>query len=62
VSIFTILFGLSLFAAGVYGILLNWWILTDFAGVIIPLCLVMFGFISVMAGISTIKDNRRKSR
>ncbi len=61
-SVLTMIFGLSLFAAGVYGIFLNWWLLTDFAGVIIPLCLVLFGCISVAAGVGTIKDNRRQRR
>ena len=57
-AILTILMGLCLLSFGIYGIISNWWLVADLAGVVIPLCLVIFGLVSVLAGISTIKEKR----
>ena len=58
-AILKILISLCLLSFGIYGIINNWWLVADLAGVVIPLCLVIFGLVSVLAGISTIKEKRR---
>lgn len=58
-NILKIIIGLFLFSFGIYGILINWWSLTDLLAVIIPMCLIFFGLISILAGISTIKEKKK---
>ncbi|SLM32766.1 Putative membrane protein, magnetosome protein MamI. Homolog to mamI of MV-1 [Desulfamplus magnetovallimortis] len=59
-TIFQIMIGIILLALGVYGILVHWWALVDLASVVIPVCLVFFGVLSVLTGISTIRENRQE--
>jgi len=55
-TILQILIGVSLLAFGIYGILIHWWTLVDLASVVIPFCLVLFGILSVLAGVSSMKE------
>ena len=59
-KILQILLGLFLLSFGLYGIFANWWLVEDYAGILIPLCLVLFGVISILAGISGIKEKKAK--
>jgi len=58
VKILQILLGLFLLSFGLYGILENWWLVEDYASILIPLCLVIFGVIAVLAGISAVKEKK----
>ena len=51
-----IILGICLLSLGIYGILENWWLVVDFAGVIIPSSLIIFGAIAVFSGINAIKE------
>jgi hypothetical protein len=55
-SILQIFIGISLLTLGVYGILIHWWTLVDLASVVIPLCLVLFGVLSILTGISSMRE------
>lgn len=53
-----IFIGISLLCFGLYGILVHWWTIVDLAGVIIPLSLVIFGILALLAGISTVREKQ----
>ncbi|MBF0102172.1 MAG: hypothetical protein HQK77_14815 [Desulfobacterales bacterium] len=53
-----ILFGLCLISSGVYGIVSNWWAVADFVGVVVPLLLIVFGVVSVLAGVTLITTKK----
>lgn len=55
-SILNIIFGLCLISLGIYGIVSNWWAVADLISVAIPLILIIFGVVSTMAGLSSIKE------
>lgn len=57
-SILNIIFGLCLISLGIYGIVSNWWAVADFISVAIPLVLIIFGVVSTMAGLSSIKERK----
>ncbi len=58
-SMLNIIFGLCLTSLGIIGIVTNWWAVADFVGVVIPLIMIIFGVISILAGLSTVKEKRR---
>jgi len=58
-SILNIIFGLCLTSLGIIGIVTNWWAVADFVGVVIPLIMIIFGVISILAGLSATKEKRR---
>ncbi|MBW1675551.1 MAG: hypothetical protein JRF30_03270 [Deltaproteobacteria bacterium] len=47
-----IIFGLCLLCAGIFGIMRNWWAVVDFVRVVIPVAVVIFGVLSILAGLS----------
>lgn len=57
-SILNIIFGLCLISLGIYGIVSNWWAVADLISVAIPLILIIFGVVSTMAGLSSIKGRK----
>ena len=50
-----IIFGLCLLSFGIIGIMNNWWAVLDFVRVVIPVGLLIFGVISILAGLSSLK-------
>jgi hypothetical protein len=57
-TIINIILGLCLICLGVAGIVTNWWAVADFFNVVIPLILVIFGVVSTLAGLSSIKQRK----
>lgn len=57
-SLLNIIFGLCLISLGIYGIVSNWWAVADVISVAIPLILIIFGVVSTMAGLSSIKERK----
>jgi len=47
-----IIFGLCLLCLGIFGIVRNWWAVVDFVRVVIPVAVVIFGVLSILAGLS----------
>ena len=47
-----IIVGLCLLCMGIVGVVINWWAVVDFVRVVIPLALLIFGVLSVVAGVS----------
>jgi len=58
VSLLNIIFGLCLISLGIYGIVSSWWAVADLISVAIPLILIIFGVVSTMAGLSSIKERK----
>ena len=57
-----IFFGLCLLCLGISGIITNWWSVVDFVVVMVPILLVVFGSLSVMAGLSRLGERGRLGR
>ncbi len=57
-SLLNIIFGLCLISLGIYGIVSSWWAVADLISVAIPLILIIFGVVSTMAGLSSIKERK----
>ncbi|CAN2041298.1 MamI-2 [Candidatus Magnetomoraceae bacterium gMMP-15] len=55
-----ILLGVCLLSMGVAGITNNWWAVVDFVSVIIPLLMIYFGVISLLAGLSARKEQKER--
>lgn len=53
-----ILFGLILFALGIWGLLRNWHGFVDLLWVVVPVLLVMGGIIAVVSGVSNFSRTR----
>ncbi|MBF0240872.1 MAG: hypothetical protein HQK64_00150 [Desulfamplus sp.] len=58
-SILQFIFGFFLLCLGIYGVVTHWWIFVDLASVIIDILLVLFGTLSIIAGISSIREKAR---
>jgi len=52
-SFLHILLGICLLSLGIAGIASNWWAVLDFVSVVIPIIMVFFGVISILAGINS---------
>nr|WCC90961.1 magnetosome protein MamI-5 [Desulfobacteraceae bacterium] len=52
-AVIHILLGICLLSLGIAGIASNWWAVLDFVSVIIPLIMLFFGVISIIAGFNT---------
>lgn len=47
--------GIIALALGLWGIMRNWYMFVDIIGVIIPLALISFGIVALLAGIRSVK-------
>lgn len=54
-----IIFGLCMLCFGIIVILSNWWAVIDFVKVIIPLVVLVFGVLSILTGISSMKKSSK---
>ena len=54
-----IIFGLCLLCLGTIGIVSNWWAVLDFVGVVIPVGVLFFGVLSLMAGLNGLKKSSK---
>ena len=41
-----------------FGIITNWWAVFDFVKVVVPVGIVIFGVLSILAGISSVKKSK----
>lgn len=53
-----IIVGLCLLCFGIFGIITNWWAVFDFVKVVVPVGIVIFGVLSILAGISSVKKSK----
>ena len=51
-----IIIGLCLLCLGICGIANSWWAVIDFVNVVIPTALVIFGILSILAGLKSRKQ------
>lgn len=54
-----IILGLCFLCLGIFGIVINWWAVIDFIGVIIPVGIFVFGVVSILAGLSSLKESSK---
>jgi len=54
-----IILGLCLLCLGIFGIASNWWAVLDFVRVVIPVGVLVFGVISILAGLSSLKESSK---
>ena len=54
-----IIVGLCLLCLGIIGIVRNWWAVLDFVRVVIPVGVLVFGVLSLMAGLSSMKKSSK---
>ena len=57
-TIVNIILGLCLLCIGVAGIVTNWWAVADLFNVVIPLILIIFGVVSILAGLSSLRERK----
>jgi hypothetical protein len=43
---------------GVWGVMRNWYMFLDLAGVLVPLAILAFGVVALLAGIRTLKNDK----
>ena len=55
----SIILGLCLLCLGVFGIVSNWWAVLDFVKVVIPVGVFVFGVLSILAGLSSLKESSK---
>jgi len=55
----SIILGLCLLCLGVFGIVSNWWAVLDFVRVVIPVGVFVFGVLSILAGLSSLKESSK---
>jgi len=55
----SIILGLCLLCLGVFGIVSNWWAVLDFVKVVIPVGVFVFGVLSLLAGLSSLKESSK---
>ena len=55
----SIILGLCLLCLGIYGIVSNWWAVLDFVRVVIPVGVLVFGVLSILAGLSGLKKSSK---
>ena len=53
-----IVVGLCLLCVGIFGIMTNWWAVFDFVKVVIPVGIVIFGVLSVLAGNGSVRKSK----
>jgi hypothetical protein len=52
-----IIVGLCLLCLGIFGIVSNWWAVLDFVRVVIPVGVFIFGVLSILAGLGSLKKS-----
>lgn len=52
-----IILGLCFLCVGIFGIVSNWWAVLDFIRVVIPVGVLVFGVVSILAGLSSLKES-----
>ena len=55
----SIILGLCLLCLGIFGIVTNWWAVLDFIRVVIPVGVFVFGVVSILAGLSSLKESSK---
>jgi len=55
----SIILGLCLLCLGIFGIVTNWWAVLDFIRVVIPVGVLVFGVVSILAGLSNLKESSK---
>jgi len=54
-----IILGLCFLCLGIFGIASNWWAVIDFIRVVIPVGIFVFGVVSILAGLSNLKESSK---
>jgi len=54
-----IILGLCFLFIGIFGIVGNWWAVLDFIRVVIPVGILVFGVVSILAGLSSLKESSK---
>ena len=54
-----IILGLCFLCVGIFGIVSNWWAVLDFIRVVIPVGVLVFGVVSILAGLSSLKESSK---
>jgi len=54
-----IILGLCFLCVGIFGIVSNWWAVLDFIRVVIPVGVFVFGVVSILAGLSSLKESSK---
>jgi len=54
-----IILGLCFLGIGIFGIVSNWWAVLDFIRVVIPVGVLVFGVVSILAGLSSLKESSK---
>ena len=55
----SIILGLCFLCLGIFGIVSNWWAVLDFVRVVIPVGVFVFGVLSILAGLSSLKESSK---
>jgi hypothetical protein len=54
-----IILGLCFLCIGIFGIVTNWWAVLDVIRVVIPVGVFVFGVVSILAGLSNLKESSK---
>jgi len=54
-----IILGLCFLCLGIFGIVTNWWAVVDVIRVVIPVGVFVFGVVSILAGLSNLKESSK---
>ena len=54
-----IILGLCFLCIGIFGMVSNWWAVLDFIRVVIPVGVFVFGVVSILAGLSSLKESSK---
>ena len=54
-----IILGLCFLCLGIFGIVINWWAVIDFIRVVIPVGVFVLGVVSILAGLSNLKESSK---
>ena len=51
--------GIIAIALGLWGIMRNWYMFVDIIGAVVPLALIGFGIVALLAGIRSVKKTKK---